>query len=238
MGGKARSGKRIAAELQRWRQPGQHFVDMFCGALNVTRHMPGPRRAVDGCEPLIVMWKALQTGWQPPYITEEDYYTIKAVRDPKDPRTALALFGCSYGGVFARSYAKPRPSQDYPACARNQALAKIRDCSDVDFVHADYADVTGLSGKLVYADPPWECVGGKYPYVSAFDSRHFWQHALTWGPCVFVSEGAKASPGAGWSLYSEWSVDGTVGTRTTGKRSKQIERLYVPTDSPMVASPR
>ena len=78
LGGKADVGKRIAQVCAGRLTPGSLFVDMFCGALNVVRHVPtkvplaagglveGRRIAIDACGPLIVMWKAALDGWVPP----------------------------------------------------------------------------------------------------------------------------------------------------------------------------
>jgi hypothetical protein len=84
LGGKADVGKAIANVIYKRRCPGALFVDMFCGSLNVVRHVPSkvplaagglvdsPRTAIDACGPLIVMWKAAIAGWVPRRTVRED----------------------------------------------------------------------------------------------------------------------------------------------------------------------
>lgn len=53
LGGKAGPGARIASLCSERLGENSLFVDMFCGSLNVVRHIQNPRRlAVDACGPL------------------------------------------------------------------------------------------------------------------------------------------------------------------------------------------
>jgi len=62
LGGKAGPGARIAQLCSERLGPDALFVDMFCGSLNVVRHIQTPRRlAVDACGPLIVELEHDQT---------------------------------------------------------------------------------------------------------------------------------------------------------------------------------
>jgi hypothetical protein len=120
LGGKADVGKAIAQIIGKRRCPGALFVDMFCGSLNVIRHVPSkvplaagglvesPRTAIDACGPLIVMWRVALTGWVPPkVVTAAEYAAIKATQDPHDPMTAFVLFGCSFGDPRTPHSVKP-----------------------------------------------------------------------------------------------------------------------------------
>ena len=120
LGGKAGPGPRIAKLCSERLGPDALFVDMFCGSLNVVRHIRTPRRlAIDACGPLITMWRAALRGWVPPTeVSREEYERVKTTQDPDDPLTAFVLFGCSFGGKWCGGYAKNRPTQRYAADAR------------------------------------------------------------------------------------------------------------------------
>lgn len=180
LGGKADIGKSIAGILEARRAPGALFVDMCCGSLNVTRHMPGKRIAVDACESLITMWRAAVSGWVPPIqVTREQYASVKASPNPQDPMTAFVMFGCSFGGKWGGGYAADRPQQRYAEGASNQIVKKARDCANVGFVHASFEEVVPgrlPPGTVLYCDPPYAGTTG-YGAVPKFDHTSFWSWA-------------------------------------------------------------
>ena len=118
LGGKSGEGKRIAEVCTAKLKTGSLFVDMFCGSLNVVRHVKHPHRlAVDACEPLIIMWRAALDGWVPPRtVSRDEYDYISKMQNPHDPMTAFVLFGVSFGGKWRGGYAKDRPEQRYAEC--------------------------------------------------------------------------------------------------------------------------
>lgn len=218
LGGKADVGKSIAHAIAKRRTPGALFVDMFCGSLNVVRHVPAhvalaagglvasPRIAIDACGPLITMWKAALNGWVPPRsVSREEYARIKALQDPHDPMTAFVLFGCSFGGKWCGGYAKDRPEQRYAECASNGVIRKARDCAGVRLEHATFQSKhpgCWEPGTVLYCDPPYAGTTG-YKALEPFNSEAFWfwaeQHARC-GVHVYVSE---FSAPQGWDLESE-----------------------------------
>ena len=149
---------------------------MFCGSLNITRHVAdrvalaagglveSPRLAVDACGPLIVMWRAAFAGWVPPrVVSKEEDERIKATQDPHDPMTAFVLFGCSFGGKWCGGYAKDRPEQRYAECASNGVVKKARDCRQVRLEHATFQSKhpgCWPPGTVLYCDPPYRSTTG------------------------------------------------------------------------------
>ncbi len=77
-GGKARIARDVVSVLNEYRKPNQLFVEPFCGGINITCLMGDNVIANDKNFELIEMYKALQSGWQPPEnVTEEDYENAK-----------------------------------------------------------------------------------------------------------------------------------------------------------------
>ena len=242
LGGKSDVGKRIAEVCATRRTPGSLFVDMFCGSLNVVRHIAdkvplaggglvdSPRLAVDACGPLVVMWRAALSGWVPPkVVTKEDYARIKATQDPHDPMTALVLFGCSFGGKWCGGYAKDRPKQRYAECASNGVVKKARDCAGLALEHNTFGNKhpgCWPPGTVLYCDPPYAATTG-YKAIEPFNSGAFWswaeRHAQV-GVHVFVSEGRTCEP-VGWELGSEQSAS-QGGRLTPGRKEPRVDRLF------------
>ena len=113
----------------------------------------------DYCEALMTMWRALQEGWEPPLnITEDDYRKLQKTKDPKDPMTAVAGFGLSFGGKWFEGWVGDKMGED----GRNHALSVRRTLKDkiVGFgncllIHRSYADIAPYhSNVVVYCDPP------------------------------------------------------------------------------------
>ncbi len=242
LGGKAGEGKRIAKECFSRLTPGSMFVDMFCGALNVIRHVPSKselaagglvdvtRVAVDACGPLITMWKAAISGWVPPKtVTHEEYNKIKENPDPHDPMTAFVLFGCSFGGKWAGGYAKDRPQQRYAECASNSVVKKAKDCAGVILEHNTFQNKhpgCWPIGTVMYCDPPYSGTTG-YKAIAPFDSGAFWhwasEHARR-GVHVYVSESGSLEGPAGWRMVLEQTA--SQGGRLTKGHAPRVDRLF------------
>ena len=229
LGGKAGPGPRIAKLCSERLGPDALFVDMFCGSLNVVRHIRTPRRlAIDACGPLITMWRAALRGWVPPTeVSREEYERVKTTQDPDDPLTAFVLFGCSFGGKWCGGYAKNRPTQRYAEHASHQVVAKAQDCIGTVLEHATFLQKPPgcwASGTVLYADPPYQGTTG-YKGVE-FNSLAFWfwaaQHARQ-GVHVFVSEYVAPD---GWKLVDE-QVATPAGRLTPGPaKEKRVDRLF------------
>jgi DNA adenine methylase len=189
LGGKSRTYKEICAFLEAVRKPNQPFVEPFCGACWITQGMTGTRYAADANEALIAMWKALQQGWEPPSeLSEDAYVVLKTAQDLKDPITAFAGFGCSFGGKWFGGYARSN-ERNYASNARNSIVKKRTELQNVKFSHRSYDDVL-VKDCLIYCDPPYASTTG-YGAVGQFDSDKFWQTVRNWinsGNTVVVSE--------------------------------------------------
>lgn len=156
------------------------YAEPFCGALSVLCKVKAPRRlASDACEALITFHQAVQAGWVPPdELTKEQWAHYKATQDPQDPMTALAGFGCSWGGNYFSSYSatykftKRRVTTAF--AASQSARNKMAKCADVEFACRDYRRTP--PADITYCDTPYAGTVG-YPAVGPFDHEAFWAWA-------------------------------------------------------------
>lgn len=246
LGGKSKTGHVIVREIEKYREPGKPFVDVFMGALNIVRHAKAPRYAFDANRALVTLFQRVIAGtWDPPRtLSEQEYMRIKANPSMDDPVTAFALIGCSFGAKWAGGYARAeRGSTDgtkYATEARNGLLEKARACRDVVVRYSDYRAIPDFgSGAVYYLDPPYEGTTG-YAGVGPFNSNIFWTTAARWvteGKLVFVSEGADAPLRPGWVVFREWWTPQRMEGKAKEERKPRVERLIVHESSPMAASP-
>jgi DNA adenine methylase len=223
LGGKSQFARQLCAILEGTRKPGQRFVDVFTGGANIVAGMSdrGPRVANDGCEPLIVLYRAWLDGWRPPAeVSEQLYHEVKARKDPANPLTAFVGFGCTFGakwfGGYARGWVKPgtlihaSPANggtepaNFAATAARGLTKRLALCSDVSFVCSDFADLEILPGDLVYCDPPYRGTTA-YGYFRGFDYDLYLSKLTEWSAIadVFVSE--YAAQADTWEQIAEFA---------------------------------
>jgi DNA adenine methylase len=176
-GGKARTSKAISGVLQSFEF--QSYWEPFCGACNVLAKIEAPvRLASDAHEDLILMWKALQGGWQPPdTITEEEYLDLKTA--PPSALRAVAGFGCSNSGKWFAGYARESTNRNFAMNAKRSLLKQAPQIQTVRYHNAPYQDVDTsfipkIGPTLVYCDPPYAASTCNYN-AGQFDSGKFWQ---------------------------------------------------------------
>jgi len=221
LGGKKTIAKEIAVVLESMRAA-KPFYDVFCGSCAVVSAMSGERYANDASPALIAMYEAYRGGWRPPPdVSEDTYKELKSTKDPTDPMTAFAGFGCSFGGKWFAGYARDRN----PATRRNFAataargLAKVMALMDgVAFTCLDYRALV-LPPALVYCDPPYANTTG-YASTSPFDSVTFWEAARGWqasGSIVVVSE---------YEAPEDWREIWRRPVRKSRLAGERVERLF------------
>ena len=198
-GGKYRTGKEIAEILKKITRQIKinGYIEPFCGALGVMRHMTNdyyPCYAFDGCEDLILLWKAIQdNSFKKPEMTEKKWLELKYSTIPSALR-AYAGFGCSFSGRWFSTY-----DQKYSKnIDRNQqvynSIINIS-ISNVTFCYKDYKKHLKKienGGYLIYCDPPYAESLNKHKASSFnFDSNEFWnimRKWKLWGNIVVISE--------------------------------------------------
>lgn len=222
LGGKWALRREIATVVN---SHGRPVIEPFCGGLSVTTCVTQrPLCAFDACEPLITLYRAMQEGWTPPgELSEQRYAELNAKRDPADPLTAFAGFGCSWGGKWFGGYARNACGRNYAAEARDLLVRKFKTLGGVRFGHADYREVDPPAGWTVYCDPPYADTVG-YKAVGEFDHGAFWDRVREWSRhgTVLVSE--FVAPGD-FEAVAEWPVRKSL-RAANGLRVPRVERLF------------
>lgn len=195
MGGKTRIVDQISAIMRARGRGKEVYVEPFMGGGSVAAAMaPNYKKAYlsDFNEDLILMWQAVQQGWDPPRsISLEQWWELKRATEPSALR-AFAGFGGSFGGAWFKSYAKNNPGNDYIGASRRALLRYRPRIEHATISHHDYSEAGRVidDRALVYCDPPYANTTG-YKAVGGFDSASFWQTVRNWsgtGAAVFVSE--------------------------------------------------
>jgi len=222
LGGKSRIAKKIAKIILDRTTDRDVYLEPFVGGASVFVEMaPHFARSIasDLHPDLIAMWQAVSRGWEPPYITKERYYELKA--GPVCAERGFAGFACSYSGKWWGGYAKPNSKGcDYAQIARNVIAKHVAPFSHASVACASYDYWTpAIDDKtVVYADPPYADTTGY-----ACDAPNVWPTFDLWakqGAKVFVSE-YKAP--ADWSCIAEFPVK----LKTEGGSGEtRIERLF------------
>lgn len=194
MGGKHRQGTVIARYIKQVLEPGQLYVEPFCGALGVASRVTPhtPMILADISLPLINMWRAFQDPALvlPDVVSEEEYLRVKATKNPEDWRTAYYGFGMSFGSKYWGGYARNARGTDYAANLKCSTNLKRQAVGDARFVHADYTHFSGLEGAVIYCDPPYAGRTKAHDF-SKFDHREFWDWCrgmVNGGNVVLVTE--------------------------------------------------
>jgi DNA adenine methylase len=239
MGGKAGTGQsldlgREIVNVIYALTPSNLFLDICCGALNVSRHVKGADRiGIDACRPLITTLKAALGGWSPPEsVSKELWQWYRKYGSHDDPLTGFLMFGRSYGGRAWEGFSPDTyKKENRGAYAKASLLSRVPDCLDMQLFCLPYWEVPDPPpGAIIYCDPPY--IGTKpYKHVGSFDHDHFWTQCTYWhllGCHVYVSEGENANPPQEWIILKEWIK--TVQIRKDGIARNRIERLYVHKD--------
>jgi DNA adenine methylase len=186
MGGKARIAKKIAEYLKTLRQPGQLFLEPFCGAVNITCEMndgTGPVRACDAHPDLIRLWTAVQRGWRPRHPINRKLYQRLLHSRPSAIR-AYVGFGFGFGGRFFSGFADRDCNRQWAVSSLRRKRPRI---AGVRFERREYHTLRPR-GALIYCDPPY--AGTKGFSVGPFDHERFWETMRRWSRCntVIISE--------------------------------------------------
>ena len=227
LGGKARLAKPISQAILENTDKRQRYIEPFVGGGSVLFALGSEFEqtfASDIHEPLILMYQAIQKGWQPPHIVkEEDYQKLK-----EEAASALQGFvgnACSFGGKWFGGYARSqRPDGSWRnfACESANRLDRNRDIIEkTRFGLLSYQELQLDDRYVVYCDPPYSSTE-EYADREGFDSGVFWDWAKTTaskGADVFVSEFTTPKDTTEvWSKPRKITID-------TKKGATKIDRL-------------
>lgn len=188
LGGKTRLAKYLRPVISSFRLPEQLYLEPFLGAAGIFHQMDGPKVGADAHLDLMLMWQALQNGWQPPTaVSESEYLDLKV--SSSSALRGFCGFGCAYGGDWFHGYAKDNRGDDYVGQSRRSLLRRIANMTDAVLLHADYKQWDGIESALIYCDPPYSGTSS-YSKEIRFDHQEFWDRVRMWSQAntVLVSE--------------------------------------------------
>lgn len=237
VGGKTRIASWVTEEILNVKGERDIFVEPFLGSaavhVKLAPHFEH-RFASDAHEDLMLMWKALCAGWNPPeFVSRERYEELR--QSAPSPERGLVGFGSTWGGKWFGGYVNTvydkhhsRETKPYLKAARTAVLKDANilrgstlACLSFDQVHIEHPDRT-----VIYCDPPYAQTLG-YRGAGVFDSEYFWKVAQRWaevGALVVVSE--ESAP-VGWALLAERSRRAMLRVQAGGDNALRSERLFV-----------
>jgi len=181
MGGKFRQSKAICQVLKPHITSETIYVEPFCGGLNSAARVAkdlSPRTILlnDANESLILMHEKCYTegtDWLPLDVSRETFNEYKAKQPEDDPLTAWIGIGYCLLPDWFHSYA-PYAAKS----AKNghtRCINWLRNCTNIQFSHGDYRDMSIPDKSVVYLDPPYDSKGGYHN--KQFDIPEFWEWA-------------------------------------------------------------
>jgi DNA adenine methylase len=223
MGSKRRLAKYLLPIILEYREPGQYYVEPFCGGMNMMEHVDGPRIANDSNHYLMAMWRALLDGWTPPTeLSKDDYYKIRKYKDfYPDHLVGFVGFGCSFGGMWFSSYAQDKRGDNYCLQSHNSVIKQVKKLVDVKLFCGNYLDLYIPENSIIYCDPPY---AGTTKYKDDFDHDSFWvwcRRMSRRGYMVYVSEYNAPS-----DFVCVWQKQVNVPAAGMGKAPPAVEKLF------------
>jgi DNA adenine methylase len=218
-GGKARLAKELSSIINGFGVSSYH--EPFCGMYSVGACVTAKSRSAGDAQPdLILLHKAVQSGWVgPEFVSEQEYNDLRTAV-PSALR-AFAGFGCSNSGKFFGGYARESSGRNFAANARTSLLELAKKTADVSFRCQSYLDFDDRV-DLIYCDPPYAgttgFTTGKFNVVEFWD----WVREKARHATVLVSE--YTAPDWAKVLWQK-KVKTDMNSRGGGKLSR-VEKLF------------
>jgi len=228
MGSKNRHAKEILNIILKERKKEQYYVEPFCGGFNIIDKVNGNRIANDIHYYLVELFKAIQSGWQPPdFVSNEMYNEIRINKSLYKPElVGFVGFGCSYSGKWFGGYARGNDNNNNPRnyCleSKKNILAQFKGLQGIEICNKNYWELEIPNNSIIYCDPPY---AGTTKYKDTFDHNKFWQwceQKAKEGHKVFVSE---YNAPENWKCVWQKEVHNTL-VQNTGEKTG-IEKLFI-----------
>ena len=226
MGSKNRHAKEILPIILNDRTQDQFYVEPFMGGCNSIDKVGGNRIANDIHPHLVVLFKAIVDGWEPPNEISETEYHIARNSKELTPLVGFIGFGCSYSSKWFGGYARGNDANGLPrnyALETKKNLLSQRDkLRNVEFHNVGYDQFSIPNNSIIYCDPPYQ---GTTNYKTGnFNHYEFWnwcREKEKEGHSVFVSE--YSAPEDFEILWSK-KVNNTLVKNTGSKQG--VEKLF------------
>jgi DNA adenine methylase len=211
--------------INRYRKPGQVYIEPFMGSGAIISRMPGPRIGSDAMIDLMMLWDELVRGVfvEPPYITKEQYDELMKSETHSALR-AYAGFFWSFSGMFAKGY-----SPEFYKNSRSfySAMERAKLLEGAMLAPIPYYKYTPSqwSGAVFYCDPPYIQTTG-YRGVEPFDYDRFyyWCKEMSKNNIVLISE--YWMPPEKFVIVDQERK--RIGLKRTDDDNDRIEMVYMP----------
>lgn len=230
LGGKAKNAQEIKRVVRTHQNGCARLVEPFMGGGNASSVLAPMFKTVelgDVQEDLILMWQALQKGWEPPLsISVDEYYELK--NQSSSALRGLVGFGGSFGGKWFAGYAHPSHNRNYYDEARRGVLREVQNFQHANITLKSYQEHIITPDTLVYCDPPYQNTTAYQGNENAFNHEEFWQVMNDWtnkGAIVLVSEYSAPSE---WIACSESEKRVTVSAGDNKKIA--VEKVFMRKD--------
>lgn len=223
LGGKSKIAKKIALVIEQYLKPGQTYVEPFLGGCNVLPLISDrPKIASDVLEDIILMYKALAAGWEPPQEVSENLYNFLKNDKPSSIRGFVGI-ACSFSGKFFGGYARSSEGRNYAKNGYNTALKTAPRLVNVELHCLSYDCLVIPPNSLIYCDPPY---ANTTKYTTIFDHEKFynWCKKMTReGHIVLISEYSMPH-----GFTEVCSIERNLEMRTNKLKSeKRVDKLFI-----------
>lgn len=206
------------------------YVEPFVGGANMIQHIDCENKVgSDNNEYLVAMWKALQDGWMPPSeLSKELYNKIKENKeDYEKGLVAIAGFCATYNAKWFGGYAgivntKVGTQRNYYDEAVRNILKQKDQLKDVEFLNADYINLSEYKNALIYCDPPYEGTT-RYGTSKDFHYERFWDWVREMSKDNFVLVSEYNAPNDFVNIYEK----ALTTTLDKNSRKKDVEKLFI-----------
>ena len=169
------------------------WVEPFVGGANLIDKVPArfERVGYDLNEHVIYALRDIRDGadYLPDNIDETYYKSVMGGIPSK--LSSLVRFGASFGGKFEGGYARGLAGngepRNYWAETKRNAQKQSPLIQGVEFINADYRDLS-FSGSLIYCDPPYKGTSGYKIGDFNHDEFYEWCREQAKNNILFVSE--------------------------------------------------
>ena len=232
-GGKKRLGKEIYLIIKKYDDGKMPYFEPFCGMCGVLVHFANeitdrPIIASDINKDIILMWKALQRGWQPPNTcTKKHYDEIKNQKKASAERGFIGVV-CSFSGMFFKGgFRKKSKSHNFVTAGKKGVLESSKNMKDVKFLHSSY-DEYEPKGFLIYCDPPYKDNKIANTTFQDFDHEHFWNVMRKWSKNNIVIISEKKAPNDFKCIWKkEYNVSFLNQRKSKNIKKKYNEKLFI-----------
>jgi DNA adenine methylase len=228
MGGKYALAKRIVKAIMDDSPGREHWFEPFVGGGSVLQNAaPHFARltAMDAHEDLILMWQAVNAGWEPPpFVNREEHQALRHA-EPSALR-GFAGFGASFGGKWFSGYGVSSTKGEMCRISRRSVVKQgiVFRSHQISFVHGEFGSHEPPGGSTVYCDPPY--IGTEGYGAHSLNHDQFYKTLLEWssiGCQVYVSE---YTPPIGVPYELIWAQETRATMAKANNRLAAVEHLY------------